>query len=269
MKGQGMQADIVIVGGAIMGSCTAYFLKVELGFAGSVLVIERDPTYAQSSTTLSAASIRQQFSTPENIRMSQFGIEVIRGLKQRFGEGADIGFRERGYLMLASEGAGETVLRANHAVQRAEGADILLLTPDEIAARFPAVNSDGLAAGAFGRTGEGWFDAALYLDLFRKAARAAGVTYLKAEVASSEREGAHITGVVLADGERIGCGTLVLAAGARAGLLAEAISVPLPVEPRKRTVFVARCPDDLSDLPLVIDPSGVWLRPERDLIIGG
>src|SRR6478672_2070861 len=95
--------DVVIVGGAAVGSSVAYFLTHDLGFAGSVAVIERDPTYARCATTLSAASIRQQFSTPENIRMSQFGVAFFRELKARFGAAADIGFRERGYLLLAGD----------------------------------------------------------------------------------------------------------------------------------------------------------------------
>jgi len=70
--------DVVIVGGAAVGSSVAYFLTHDLGFRGSVAVIERDPTYARAATTLSAASIRQQFSTPENIRMSRFGIAFFR-----------------------------------------------------------------------------------------------------------------------------------------------------------------------------------------------
>ena len=148
-----MSSDVVIVGGAAVGSATAYFLKVALGYAGSVTVIEKDPTYARSSTTLSAASIRQQFSTPENIRMSLFGIEIIRSLKQRFGGEADIGFREEGYLLLASQ-AGKAVLEANWQVQQAEGADIVLLDPQDLATRFPYLNLEGIAAGAYGRSGE-------------------------------------------------------------------------------------------------------------------
>src|SRR5437588_13043609 len=95
--------DVVIVGGAAVGSSVAYFLTHDLEFSGSVAVIERDPTYACAATTLSAASIRQQFSTPENIRMSRFGIGFFGELKERFGTDADIAFRERGYLLLASE----------------------------------------------------------------------------------------------------------------------------------------------------------------------
>lgn len=262
------QADVLIVGGGIMGSCTAYFLKKELGYAGSVHVIERDPTYAEASTTLSAASIRQQFSTPENIRMSRFGIEVIRGLKDRFGPEAEIGFREGGYLILASEG-GRAVLEANWTTQAAEGSDIVLLGPQELKARFPWISTEDIALGAYGQSGEGWFDAAMLLDLFRKAAREAGATYEKGEVASLVREGDRVTGAVMKDGSTRACGTLVLAAGAWAGRLAQGIDVPLPVEPRKRTVFVVKCPQTFANMPLIVDPSGVWMRPERDLVIGG
>src|SRR3989440_5714095 len=112
--------DVVVVGGAAVGSSVAYFLTHDLGFGGSIAVIERDLAYPRAATTLSAASIRQQFSTPENIRMSRFGVEFFRALKQRFGADADVAFRERGYLLLASE-TGEEVLAANHAVQTAEG----------------------------------------------------------------------------------------------------------------------------------------------------
>jgi len=147
--------DVVIVGGAAVGSAVAYFLTHDLGFAGSIAVIERDPTYAHAATTLSAASIRQQFSTPENIRMSRFGVAFFRRLKERFGPDADIAFRERGYLLLAGE-AGAATLKANHGVQRTEGADIALMDRAALVDRFPWLNISDLALGAFGRSGEGW-----------------------------------------------------------------------------------------------------------------
>jgi len=263
-----MSSDVVIVGGAAVGSATAYFLKVALGYAGSVTVIEKDPTYARSSTTLSAASIRQQFSTPENIRMSLFGIEIIRSLKQRFGGEADIGFREEGYLLLASQ-AGKAVLEANWQVQQAEGADIVLLDPQALAARFPYLNLEGIAAGAFGRSGEGWFDAHSLLDLFRKAARAAGAVYRHDEVTGIERRGGRVEAVHLESGERLACGVLVNAAGPQAGDVAAMAGLTLPVEPRKRSVFVVKCKTPLPGLPLLVDPGGIYVRPEGDVFICG
>src|SRR3954454_8488981 len=113
--------DVIIVGGAAIGAAIAYFLKVVEGFAGSVAVIERDPSFRTASTTLSAAGIRQQFSTPENIRLSRFGLEFLRGLPQRFGADAAAALRENGYLVLASPESLST-LRANHRMQIAESA---------------------------------------------------------------------------------------------------------------------------------------------------
>jgi FAD-dependent oxidoreductase domain-containing protein 1 len=260
--------DVVIVGGAAVGSATAYFLKADLGFAGSVAVIERDPTYSHAATTLSAASIRQQFSTPENIRMSRFGVETFRALKERFGADADIGFRERGYLLLASE-TGVDTLTQNHEVQAAEGADIVLMDREALADHFRWLKTSDLALGAFGRTGEGWFDAHSLLTLLRTAARQKGATYIHGEVTGIVRDGNRITGASLADGARISCGTMVNAAGPQAGDVAALAGVPLPVEPRKRCVFVVACRTALPGMPLMVDPTGVWIRPEGEVHICG
>jgi glycine/D-amino acid oxidase-like deaminating enzyme len=266
------QYDVVIAGGAIMGSSTAYFLKKELGFAGSVLVVEKDPTYARSATMLSAASIRQQFSTPENIRLSRFGIEVIRDLKGRFGPDADIGFHERGYLTLASS-AGEAILRANHAIQSAEGSDIELIDPAEIARRWPYMSTEGVALAAYGRSGEGWFDAWMWLDMIRKAAKAAGAHYAHAAVTGIATAGDRVTSVTLSDGREIACGTFVNAAGPSAGDVAALAGIALPVEPRKRCVFVVHCREEIAGLPMLIDgtsvASGVYIRPEGQYFICG
>src|SRR5690242_13197759 len=119
-------ADVVIIGGGAMGSSVAYHLKADPQFAGSVMVIERDPTYARASSALSASSIRQQFSTPLNIHLSRFGIGFLRAARDTLG--VDLGLKEPGYLFLASP-AGEAVLRANHAIQKAEGCAVELLDP--------------------------------------------------------------------------------------------------------------------------------------------
>jgi glycine/D-amino acid oxidase-like deaminating enzyme len=260
--------DVVIIGGAAVGSSVAYFLTHDLGFSGSIAVVERDPTYARAATTLSAASIRQQFSTPENIRMSAFGIAFFRDLKTRFGPDADIALRERGYLLLASETARET-LAANHALQQAEGADVVLMDREALADEFRWLKTSDLSLGAFGRAGEGWFDAHSLLGLLRDAARRKSVRYVHGEVVAVERTRGRVDAVMLADGARIACGTLVNAAGPQAGDVAALARLALPVEPRKRCVFVVACRGRLPRMPLLVDPTGVWIRPEGDVYICG
>ncbi|MBX3568467.1 MAG: FAD-binding oxidoreductase [Rhizobiaceae bacterium] len=261
------QYDIVIVGGAIVGSSVAYFLRKE-GFAGSIALIERDPNFAHACTTLSCASIRQQFSIPENIRLSQFTLGLFRGLRQEFGDDADIGFREGGYLILASE-SGLPVLRANHAVQKREGADILLEDADALARRFAWLSTEGIVAGTWGRTGEGWFDAHAMLSLFRKALRSMDVVMISASVTGIERQGGRVGAVTLDNGERLEAGIVVNAAGASGGAVAAMAGLDLPVYPLKRTVFVFEARDRLADLPLLVDPSGVYVRPEGSVYIAG
>jgi len=260
--------DVVIVGGAAIGSAVAYFLLHDLGFAGTVAVIERDPTYTRAATTLSAASIRQQFSTPENIRMSRFGIAFFDGLKLRFGRDASVGFRAGGYLLLA-DAAGRDVLKANHAVQQTEHADVVLMDAAELKARFPWLETADIAAGAFGRSGEGWFDAHSLLQLLRRGARERGAVYLHGEVSGIERRRGHVDAATLADGRRIACGTLVNAAGPQAGEVAALARLRLPVEPRKRCVFVVACRSEIAGMPLLVDTSGVWARPEGNGFICG
>jgi glycine/D-amino acid oxidase-like deaminating enzyme len=260
--------DVAIAGGGAVGASIAYFLKAVEGFAGSVALIERDPSFRHAATTLSAAGIRQQFSTPENIRLSRFGLEFLRGMEARFGREADPAFVEGGYLVLATEDGREN-LAANHATQKAEGASVALLGVAALAERFPWLALDGIAAGSLGLSGEGWFDAHTLLRMLRNAVRSAGATLLTGEVTAIETGREHVTGVAFKDGRRIACKFLINAAGPSAGAVAALAGRSLPVEPRKRTVFVIDCPDAPRDLPLVADPSGVWMRPEGRGFIAG
>jgi sarcosine oxidase len=265
------RADVVIAGGGIVGSAVAYFLAVQRRFPGRIAIIERDPSYRDSSTARSAGGVRQQFSTPENIAMSQFTLATFRRLKTLFGAEADVSFREHGYLILGS-GDGAGVLGENVALQRSLGADIALMDAAGLAARFRWLSPDGVAAGAFGQAGEGWFDPPSLAALFRKAAVAAGAAVLSDEIVGIDAAADRIEGVRLAGGGRLACSRLVNAAGAWAGQLAALAGVALPVEPRKRYVYVLDCrepPAALRQAPLTVDPSGVWFRPEGRLFLAG
>ena len=262
-----MLYDVVIVGGAIVGASTAWFLRKE-GFAGSIALIERDPQFTHSATTLSAASIRQQFSIPENIRLSRFTLGLFRRLKEEFGAEADIGFREGGYLMLAGD-EGLPVLQANHRVQVAEGADIVLEDAAALTRRFSWLSEEGISAGAYGLSGEGWFDAHAMLGLFRRALRTMDVDLLTGSVTGVQRDGNRVTGVTLDNGETLAAGCVVNAAGPNAGKVAAMAGIALPVEPRKRGVFVFEARERFDDMPLTVDPSGIWWRPEGSVYITG
>lgn len=260
--------DVVIIGGAIVGSSVAYYLREE-GFSGTIALVERDPQFTHSATTLSAASIRQQFSIPENIRLSQFTLGLFRRLKEEFGADADIGFRENGYLILSTD-EGVPVLKANHDVQKAEGADIVFEDADALARRFSWLSPEGIVAGAYGVSGEGWFDAHAYLQLFRRALRTRNVDFIQASVAGIARGGNRVVAVTLDNGERLEAGAVVNAAGPNAGKVSALAGIALPVEPRKRNVFVFEARDRFADMPLVVDPSGIWWRPEGSVyIVGG
>jgi glycine/D-amino acid oxidase-like deaminating enzyme len=264
-------ADVVIVGGAAMGSSTAYHLLADPAFRGRVLVIEKDPTYQRSASALSAASIRQQFSTEVNIRISLYGIKFLQALGDHLaveGERPEIGLHEGGYLYCATE-AGASVLAENQALQAAEGADILLLDPAGLKQRFPWLNVEDLAAGTWGRTGEGWFDGWGLLQAFRRKARSLGAEYRQGEVAGLEREGNRVVTVRLMDGTRIACGAVVNCAGAGGRALAAMADIAIPVQAKRRYVFTFTCRERVEGCPLLIDPSGVYVRPEGEGFICG
>jgi glycine/D-amino acid oxidase-like deaminating enzyme len=255
--------DVVIIGGAIMGSSTAWWLT-QMGFAGRVLVIERDPTYEKAATTLSFSCIRQQFSTELNIRISQFGADFVQSLRSRMGGDErvpELKIQNFGYLYLADDAGFADVLRANQKLQSAAGAGTRLLTPEEMRDEFPFLVVDDLVLGSLNTRDEGYFDGSTVFDWFRRKAREAGVEYLADEVVGLDVSGSQVTGVRLKSGRTVGCGTVVNAAGTRGAKVAAMAGIAIPIEPRKRFNWVIQAADPLDrPLPLVIDPSGVFAR---------
>ena len=280
--------DVVVVGGAVMGSSVAYHLAAS-DPALKVCVVEQDPAFVHASAMLSAGGIRQQFSLPANIQLSLYGLDFLRRLPTELstpGEDApDVQFKEQGYLFLASE-RGVDTLRLNHSTQRANGVSwTTLLEPSALAQRFPWLNVDGIALGCLGEQGEGWFDPWALVGSLRAKAKQLGVTFRKGRVASLSMDSARkITSVRVDDadgGERVelGAGAVVNAAGAFADKIVRMCGddvAPLPVRARKRAIFSIDCRGGGSSTtsvpassvpssettPLVVDPTGVYFRPE-------
>lgn len=251
---------MLIVGGGVIGCAAAYFLARDHGLA--LTVLERDPSYRIASSALSASSIRQQFSTPLNIALSQASLELIRPWQH------ELGFVEAGYLYLADDAGAHTLTRLN-ALQRAAGADIRLLDRAALHERWPWLALDGIALGSWGARGEGWFDGPALHAALRREARALGVRFVQADVVAFESTGPRVRAAVDAHGTHHNTDALLLAAGAWSAPLAAQLGAALPVRARKRDVFVLESPTALPGCPLLIDPSGVWLRPEGRGFLAG
>lgn len=263
----GSSADFLIVGGGVIGASTAWWLS---GMAPGkrIVVIEKDPSYARAATALSVASVRQQFSNPINVEISRFGVDFIRDFGARIGPPGGVpslGLRENGYLFLAGTAAGAALLQELAEMQRGLGAATEVLGRQDLARRFPWMVLDDVEAGSIGARDEGWFDNMGLLNGFRNAARARGVTFLRDRVTGLAMTGGRVTAVETELGSRIAVGAVLCAAGTGSTAICRMAGISLPVEPRKRTVFVIDAPNARHpEAPLVIDHSGVYLRPEHD-----
>ncbi len=266
--------DVVIVGGAMYGSSVAWWLSRNPDFAGSILVVERDPSYEFSSTSHTNSCIRQQFSNEVNIRISQFGAEFIHGFKEFMAddEAPDILLQSYGYMYLADNETFAASLKEQQKVQASLGAGTKYMSAAEIAAAYPFYNLDDIIGGNHNLINEGYFDGGTIFDWWKRKARAQGAEYVHNEVTAITRNaaGTQVESVTLSGGEVISCGTLVNCSGPRAAATAAMAGIEIPIEPRKRYtyIFAAETPLD-RDLPLTIDPSGVHMRTDGQYYLAG
>ena len=263
--------DIVIIGGAMIGSSIAYWTSRDPDFTGRIAVIERDPSYEFASTTHTNSCIRQQFGTRINIQISQFGVEFIKDFKHYMGADApEIRLHSFGYLYLADTEKFADVLRDNQRLQADMGAGTRIMSRNELAAAYPFYNLDDVICGSHNTLNEGYFDGGTIFDWFRKKARAQGVDYIKGEVTAISRTGESVTSVTLADGTEISAGKIVNASGPRANVTAQMAGLHVPVEARRRFTFIFDAAHRLDrDLPLTIDPSGVHMRTDGRYYMAG
>lgn len=260
--------DIIIIGGAMMGSSTAWFLMNTPDFDGRVLVVERDPTYSACSTVHTNSCMRQQFSETLNVRISQFAADFVNNIRDYMG-GDDrvpnLSVQNYGYMYLADNDDFAQTLRENQKVQLAAGAGTKLMTADELKQAFPFYNVDDVVLASHNTVNEGYFDGNTVFDWFRRQAREKGVEYIGNEVVAMtlNAAGTAVESVTLKSGDVVAAGQVVNASGPRATVTSRMAGIELPVEPRKRFtwIFTAETPLD-RELPLTIDPSGLHVRQD-------
>ena len=266
---------VVIVGGAMYGSSVSWFLADNPDFDGSILVIERDPSYEACSTSHTNSCMRQQFSREINVRISQFGAEFVKNLREFMGGDErvpNLPIQSYGYMYLADNEAFADVLRESQQLQVACGAGTKFMSAAEIKRDYPFYNVDDIIAGNHNLVDEGYFDGGTLFDWWRRSGKEKGVEFVGNEVVSMHRNsnGTRVESVTLKSGEVVNCGTVVNASGPRAVLTSRMAGIEIPVEPRKRYTFIFDAEQPLDrDLPLTIDPSGVHMRTDGTYYLAG
>jgi len=258
-------ASIVIIGGGIMGVSTAYYLAKR--GCRDVVVLERD-LIAQASTGLSLGGIRQQFSEPANIRLSQESVRVFEAFQEEFE--TDINFRQVGYLFLAQKENTWQEFLSGVRKQRQNGVSVEVYSPQDIKERWPFLNVEDLKGGTFGPD-DGYADPYLTAMGYARAARNLGVRLEeRTEVVGLRVKGAKILGVETTRGS-LSTSVVVNVAGAWGGQVAKMAGVDLPVKPYRRQVFMTRAFDAITKpVPMIIDMDvSFYLRGENlGIIIG-
>ncbi len=250
--------DIVVIGGGIIGSSIAYNLVKE-GFDGKILLIEKDPSYQFASSTLSAGGVREQFSLPENIKISQYSLNIFENFDEIMevdGDKAHAEFKQHGYLFLANE-KNWPKIRKNHEIQKSLGAHVSLLSINDLKKLIPHLKTDDLVGGSFGSR-DGYLDPYGVMQGFIKKGKKLGVEYLYEEVTGIEVKRKKIKGVITNKGEQISCRIVVNAAGPYASIVGKMAGIDLPVEPVRKMAYVFDPKIKFDyDLPLVIDTDGL------------
>ena len=258
--------DVIIMGGAIMGSSTAWFLSQNPDFNGTVLVVEKDQKYEFCSTAHTTSCIRQQFSTKLNVEISQFSAKFINNFQEYMGNDPRVpklSINSFGYMYLAADDDFAQNLIDNQKVQLEAGAATELLTPKQIKTRYPFYNIEDIKLGSINLINEGYWDSITAFEWLKSKAYENGVEYVENEIVEiiRNKSGDRIISVRLASGETVTGGSFVNATGPRAASISKMAGIAIPVEPRKRYswIFKAEKPLD-QDLPLTIDPSGFHVR---------
>jgi glycine/D-amino acid oxidase-like deaminating enzyme len=259
--------DVLIIGGGVMGSATAWHLLAQAPGL-SVAVIEPDPAYAGAASSYASGGVRQLFSRAENVLMSRYTHEIIASWsswKPPTGEAdpaevPDLGWRPNGYLFITDPALSDQ-LRADYEQQRSLGVEGVWLEPDEMRERYPLIATDDLGPAILSPQ-DGWLAPSALLEGMARRSRRLGATFLRDRVVQIERDGDRATGVRLESGQTLFGDHIVNVAGVWGTELSAQLGLDLPVEPMRRFDHYVETPMDFSNYPFIKDPKGLAVRPE-------
>src|SRR5213078_913170 len=252
-------ADVVIIGGGIVGSSIAYYLT-DAG-CRKVLVIERESSQGKESTGKSMGGVRAQFSTPTSIQMSLYSIPFYASFDERLGHPS--GYRPQGYLFCATNEKHIAYLRTNYEKQVALGLkNVRLLKGGEIIDMFPQLRSDDIVGGSFCST-DGFVDLYSAMIGYMSWASDHGATLWKnATVTGISRIASTFELATTRD--TVSARMVVNCAGAWSAGVAKMVGMDLPVVPLRRMLVPTEPFDQFPhSAPMIIDMStGFHFRPE-------
>lgn len=258
-----MDAPIVIAGGGIIGSSTAYYLAR----AGApVTVIEPDPSYEFAATPRAVGGIRFQHGLEDNVRMSLFGAEVYRNFSQHVQGGSvefDPAFRRIGYLFMVQGNAAIASLEWCVGMQQHLGVDVHMLDRAGLQQRFPSFDFSRVDAAALSPA-DGQIDPNAALQGYRRAAQAQGAIYVQDRVAAIDCAGKRVRAVRLASGKSLAADVVLNATNCWAADVCAMVGMQVPIAPMRRQQFFFKTQEVIEPIPVMRESSGFALRPERD-----
>ncbi|WP_233879154.1 NAD(P)/FAD-dependent oxidoreductase [Virgibacillus halodenitrificans] len=264
------QTDVIIIGGGVIGSSIAYNLLND-GYTGEVTVFEKDKGYEFASTPRSAGGIRQLFTTAINIQISRYSLSKYKTFEEDMkvdGDKATIDFQDRGYLFLSKDGSFQE-LKKQHLLQRQYQVPSQIVKNDNLLSIIPELNIIDLQGGLYCAE-DGYLDPYSVMQGYIRKAKQLGAHYQYKEVKTILTGRNGVEGIQTTDNEIHHATIVINCAGPWGPALSKKIGLPLPVVPLKRQIIQFDIADPLEkDLPLTVDPTGVYFRHEGKHILAG
>ncbi|MDP1546897.1 MAG: FAD-dependent oxidoreductase [Anaerolineales bacterium] len=261
-------ADIVIIGGGVMGASAAYHLAKRGAAARNIVLLEKEEFFGTGATGRCAGGVRYQFSTEINVKLSQESLPMIERFKEEIGQ--DVNYIQCGYLLAATNEKDAATFKHNVEMQNRLGVPTQLLSGDDVRARLPLMNFDDAIAGTFNQK-DGIVDPNGVVMGYVSAAQKMGVQAItNAEVTGITVSGGEVRAVQTSLGE-VQTRMVLNAAGPWAGLIGQMAGVELPIVPLRRQMFTTNPLKEVpGDFPFVIDfaKSLYFHREGEGLLIG-